>query len=142
MTRRRDSRGQTLVEFAFVLPVFIFLLVAVFDLGHVVWANDTLANGAREAARYAIVHGANATPSATKQEIKDVAIHWARLAGANGTVTVCAGAGCTGDTDLAAYDRGQPVTVAVSADVPLAAPAFFGFGTIHLSNSSTMLVNH
>jgi Flp pilus assembly protein TadG len=150
MIRRRDPRGQTLVEFAFVLPLFVFLLVAIFDLGHVVWANDTLGNGAREAARYAIVHGAKSGTTGTVQDVKDVARNWAKLAGTGVTVTVCGFTGigvtgCTGDTnvgDTYPYARGTAVTVTVSADVPLAAPAFFGFGSIHLSNSSTMLVNH
>ena len=55
--RSRDSRGQALVEFALILPIFIFLLVAIFDLGHVVWANNALATAAREAARVAVVNG-------------------------------------------------------------------------------------
>ncbi|MDP9224782.1 MAG: pilus assembly protein [Actinomycetota bacterium] len=146
MIRRRDPRGQTLVEFAFILPLFVFLLVAIFDLGHVVWANDTLSNGAREAARYAIVHGAKSATPGTRQDVKDVALNWAKMAGTGVTVTLCGGAGCTGDTDVVGYafpyNRGDTVTVTVSADVTLAAPAFFGFGSIHLSNSSTMLVNH
>ena len=57
MTRRDKPRGQAMVEFALVIPVFILLLVGMFDLGRVVWVNDTLATAAREAARYAIVHG-------------------------------------------------------------------------------------
>jgi hypothetical protein len=57
MRRRDRSRGQALVEFALILPIFIFLLVGIFDLGHVVWANDSLATAAREGARFAVVHG-------------------------------------------------------------------------------------
>jgi hypothetical protein len=57
MTRRGPSRGQALVEFALILPIFILLLVSIFDLGHVVWANDSLATAAREGARFAVVHG-------------------------------------------------------------------------------------
>jgi Flp pilus assembly protein TadG len=144
--RRRDARGQSMVELALVLPVFILLLVAIFDLGHVVWANDTLSNAAREAARFAIVHGDKSTSPATKQNIKDVAIDWADNAGTVPTVTVCGGTGCTGDTDLTGmgvpYARGVPVTVTVSADVSLGAPSILGVGPIHLSNTSTMLVNH
>jgi len=56
MSRHR-SRGQALVEFALILPIFVMLLVGMFDLGHVVWANDSLATAAREAARFAVVHG-------------------------------------------------------------------------------------
>jgi hypothetical protein len=57
MKRHAASRGQSLVEFALILPIFIMLLVAIFDLGHVVWANDAMATAAREAARFAVVHG-------------------------------------------------------------------------------------
>jgi hypothetical protein len=54
---RRRSRGQALVEFAVVLPVFLVAVLAIFDLGRVIWARNTLENAAREGARYAIVHG-------------------------------------------------------------------------------------
>jgi Flp pilus assembly protein TadG len=142
--RRHDERGQSLVEMALILPIFVLVLVAIFDLGHVVWVNDTLGNAAREAARYAIVHG-DKTTGGTKQDIKDVAIDWASNAGASATVTVCGGTGCTGDTDLGVsfpYSRGTPVTVTVSGDVSLGAPSVLGLGPFHLSSSSTMLVNH
>jgi TadE-like protein len=55
--RRRRSRGQALVEFSLVLPVFIFVLLGIFDFGRIVWARNSLENAAREGARYAIVHG-------------------------------------------------------------------------------------
>lgn len=61
MKRRDRSRGQALVEFALIFPIFILLLVSIFDLGHVVWANDSLATAAREAARFAVVHGGSNT---------------------------------------------------------------------------------
>jgi Flp pilus assembly protein TadG len=56
--RRRGAprRGQALVEFALVLPIFILLLVAIFDLGRAVFAYNTLTNAAREGARMAIVN--------------------------------------------------------------------------------------
>ena len=47
----RSSSGQSLVEFALILPVLILMLIGTFDLGRVVWANDTVSNAAREAAR-------------------------------------------------------------------------------------------
>ena len=49
-------RGQALVEFALVLPIFILVLVAIFDLGRAVFAYNTLTNAAREGARMAIVN--------------------------------------------------------------------------------------
>jgi Flp pilus assembly protein TadG len=54
--RRRSSRGQGLVEFALVIPIFLLVLVAIFDLGRAVFAYNTLTNAAREGARIAIVN--------------------------------------------------------------------------------------
>lgn len=53
---RCGGRGQALVEFALVMPIFILLLVAIFDLGRAVFAYNTLTNAAREGARMAIVN--------------------------------------------------------------------------------------
>lgn len=52
-----DRGGQALVEFALVLPLFLTLVLGIFDIGRVIWAHNSLENAAREAARYAIVHG-------------------------------------------------------------------------------------
>ena len=49
------SRGQTVVEVALILPVFVLLLVGIFDLGRAVYASSTINNAAREAGRLAIV---------------------------------------------------------------------------------------
>lgn len=53
----RGERGQSLVEFALVLPVLVILLVGVFDLGRAVMLSETLNAAVREGTRYAIVHG-------------------------------------------------------------------------------------
>src|SRR5688500_18998646 len=55
--RAGRHRGQALVEFALVLPLFILMLVGVFDFGRIIWARNALENAAREGARFAIVHG-------------------------------------------------------------------------------------
>ena len=39
---RRGTRGQGLVEFALVLPVFLVLLLALFDTGRVLYAQNTI----------------------------------------------------------------------------------------------------
>ena len=59
MRRRRSGRrssGQSLVEFALVFPIFILILLAVFDLGRAVFIHNSLTNAAREGARLAIVN--------------------------------------------------------------------------------------
>lgn len=49
------ERGQSMVEFALILPIFILMLVGIFDVGRAVYAYNTINNAAREAGRLAIV---------------------------------------------------------------------------------------
>lgn len=59
MRRTRNAanpRGQSLVEFALILPVFVLVLVGLFDVGRAVYAFNTVSNAAREGARVAIVN--------------------------------------------------------------------------------------
>ena len=60
MTRLRlhrpgTGRGQALVEFALVLPIFAIMLFGIIDFGRYVFTANSLNNGAREAARFASV---------------------------------------------------------------------------------------
>jgi len=55
LRRHLPIRGQSLVEFALVLPVFFLLLFGVLDLGRGVLAFNSVSNSAREGARTAIV---------------------------------------------------------------------------------------
>ena len=50
LRRRRRSRGQSLVEFALILPLLMVFLAAVLDLGRIFYANISLLNAAREGA--------------------------------------------------------------------------------------------
>jgi Flp pilus assembly protein TadG len=49
--RRPSRRGQSLVEFALVLPIFLLLVFAVIDAGRYVFVSSAVSNAAREAAR-------------------------------------------------------------------------------------------
>jgi Flp pilus assembly protein TadG len=60
--RRITRRGQALVEFSLVAPLFFFLLFAIIDFGRYVYYVQIINNAAREGARYAIVHGSNGLP--------------------------------------------------------------------------------
>jgi TadE-like protein len=55
--RQPQTRGQALAEFAIVAPIFFLMLFALIDFGRYVYYVQVLNNAAREAARYAIVHG-------------------------------------------------------------------------------------
>src|SRR6266566_4373984 len=57
---RFDGRGQALVEFALVFPLFVLLLMAIITFGLYVFYNQQLQNAAREAARFAAVNSSTA----------------------------------------------------------------------------------
>ncbi len=52
-TRCRE-RGQAMIEFAFVMPLLVLILMGVFDLGGAVYAYNVVSSAAREGARYGI----------------------------------------------------------------------------------------
>ncbi len=54
-TRRRRSQGQTLIEFALVLPLFLLMLFGLIDVGRFVYLNSVMSQAAREGARVAAV---------------------------------------------------------------------------------------
>ena len=49
------TRGQALVEFALVLPVFLLIVFGIIDIGRYVYINNAFNQAAREAARYGSV---------------------------------------------------------------------------------------
>lgn len=55
MVRRGDGRGQSLVEFAIVLPIFVLVVIGLFDGALAVYNYSTVSNAAREGARVAMV---------------------------------------------------------------------------------------
>ncbi len=54
MKMRRSA--QAAIEFALVVPIFLFILVVMVDLGRAIFTYASLANAVREGTRYAIVH--------------------------------------------------------------------------------------
>ena len=86
----RDERGATLVEFAFVLPVFILFLFAIIDFGWLFTQFLDVKQGAREGARLAIVNdcaGYEPFPNeCSKQLVKKICARTSDLADADTTV--------------------------------------------------------
>lgn len=60
MGRRTSTPGQSIVELALVLPLFLMVLVGIIVLGMGVFYQQQVSNAAREAARYAAIHSATA----------------------------------------------------------------------------------
>ena len=51
----RREAGQELVEFALILPLLLLLFLGIIEFGRAMLAYNTIANAAREGARYGIV---------------------------------------------------------------------------------------
>lgn len=50
------KKGQSLVEFTLILPVFLLVLMGIFDMGRSIYYYSTIHNAARESARYGAVN--------------------------------------------------------------------------------------
>ena len=52
--RRARSRGQSVVEFALVVPIFLLILFGIMDFGFILYSRMTVINAARDGARIGI----------------------------------------------------------------------------------------
>lgn len=100
-----DQLGQSLVEFALVIPLLLVILLGVADLGRAFYYTSAIANAARAGAAYAAATG----PSATANNIK------ARVCNETGFVAYSATPDCPGLDAAAVFDAGR-VTVTVTYD--------------------------
>jgi len=124
----RSERGQTMVETAIVLPVVIFMLVAMVDAGRVFHAWLVVTNGAREGARSAAARQSN--PVVTTR-IETSMNGW-KCDGSD-PETACLYTNLEGTS-------GTPVQVQVTHDVTLLSPliaAFWG-NIVTLTGDATM----
>jgi len=54
----RDTRGQSLIEFALILPMMLVVMFMITEFGRALYTYNVLATAARAAARAAVVSGA------------------------------------------------------------------------------------
>ena len=80
---RRDARGATLVEFAFILPALCVLLLAIFSLGYRSYAASVLQGAIQEGARMATV--GNVTQAQIDARVR---YRLSNFAGSRSTITI------------------------------------------------------
>lgn len=56
MLRKHKIAGQSLIEFALILPLFILMVTVFIDLGRAISLYSQISNAVREGTRYAVVH--------------------------------------------------------------------------------------
>jgi Flp pilus assembly protein TadG len=82
-----DQRGVYLVEFSIVALAFLLLLFGIMEFGRAVWAYSSIAHGAREGVRYAIVRGSESGRAVTASDIQTYVRDKAGLSSAQVTTT-------------------------------------------------------
>jgi Flp pilus assembly protein TadG len=97
--RRNGEKGQALVEFTLLIPIFLLLLFAIIDFGMGFYSWITVTNAAREGARLGAV-------LATQQEIEDRVYQTASLPdeATKMTVTVTNAQGQPGESVVVEVD--------------------------------------
>jgi hypothetical protein len=120
---RRSQRGQAVVEFAFILPLLLLLILGITELGRMIMRTNLLTQAAREGARAAAV---GAIPDSVVARVGNV------LYSANITPA---------SIDVAGPDVNNMMQVTVTSDYPVLGSGVGWFNlppTITLRGSSMM----
>ena len=134
-TRHRRYRGQGMVEFALIIPIFLAITLGTIELGWLVFANHTLTNATREGARYAMVHGERSGDIATVATVSPVVQEFGGRFASEITVT---NVEFTPET----AEPGSQVLVETSYSHEPIIGMIIGAGTINLTSSSTVIVQY
>ncbi len=116
--REKGEKGQALVEFALLVPIFLILLFAIVDFGMGFYSWITVTNSAREGARIGAVQ-------ATEQQIVDRVHATSDLINEDTKMTVTVGCGPWSDpppTGTCPTQPGESVVVKVDYDYDLITP--------------------
>jgi len=133
--KRQRGRGQSLVEFALIVPAFMLIAFGIFDFGLAFDTSLTISNAAREGARAGVT---SPTSAAITSRVRTVA---GRLNDSNLTIAVtcktAAGAACTGG--LAGATSGTTIVVTVGYTYRMITPILFGTA-LPISSTAQMRV--
>lgn len=126
-----DSQGNTLIEFALVVPILLLLVMGALDLGWAAYANNTISLAASEGARQAIVR--NNSDSDIRTQVQQTAQGLDNL-----EITINPPGNATSPYRSAGGTVSVTVVYIYTPITPLVAA--WGGGRIRLSSTSTMLV--
>ena len=127
----KKERGQAMVEFVLVLPVFLLLVFGIVDFGMGFHAWLTVTNSAREGARLGAVRATNAQIVQRVQDTSDT------LDAANMTVTVTNAQGNPGESVVVDVDYDYTLITPLDSVMGLVSGGSVG-PTITFSSSADM----
>jgi Flp pilus assembly protein TadG len=125
------ERGQSLVEFALIVPLFLLLMFAIVDFGMGFYSWITVTNAAREGARIGAVGADSATIT---QRVKDTA---GSLNNSNLTISVSNAKGNSGETVGVTANYQYTLITPLSALIHLVSGGSMG-PNINFSSTSQM----
>lgn len=120
---RADSGGQALVEFAFVVPMLVVMLLGMVEFARLWMQYQVITDAAREAARQAVIAD-EVEPDAKKSQIIAAVSRAVQVAGIGAGVAPywgCQALGTNTVSDVEVYEcgwdgeRGDPATVSIRA---------------------------
>jgi Flp pilus assembly protein TadG len=148
------EEGATLVEFALASVIFVGILFGIIEVSLAVYSYDFVSEAARDAARYAIVRGANCKYmpdcAATNANIQThvQSLNYPGINTSNLTTTTVWYSHATAPPNMVwttcgatqCNAIGNAVKVTVNYTFPLSVPFWQG-STINLTNSSMMVIS-
>ena len=135
-SQRINIQGQSLLEFALVLPFLIIIIFGVLDLGRIFWVSISLTNAAREGARYITMHPDDVSSEVAWSGVRGNVRTGAEKAGLQ-LVSEKITPGCV--IDSGECQSGQSATVTVDYDFELILGWFLP-SPIELSRTVEMMV--
>jgi len=131
------DRGQAMVEFALVLPLFILLLVGLLDVGRLVFINNSVSEAAREGARWGAVQSRSVDAAGRDSIGRHV------LGAITGVPTPNVSVSCEKDgASVSRCNSNDILVVTVSTPVPLTTPLLDRLiGTPTVTSTSKVTVN-
>jgi len=128
-----------MVEFALVLPIFLMLLLAVFDLGRMIYMFNGVAEAARELARVTSVHpGTPGALGSTTQTASVLAAQKGLIPNLGNPTFTCVDIDGSSVTETCV--AGMQVKVVILAPYRPVTPVLSLIGTIDLKSSSTFSI--
>ena len=128
---RKNQKGQTLVEFALILPIIIIILFGITEFGRAFYSYIVITNAAREGARAGVVGKSNDDILA---RVKETAPLNPPLEDSDITIT---------PSDKSARTPGVSMNVEVTYDVDIITPVIsnvLGKNTFTLTSKAVMRV--
>lgn len=146
VTRRSRgwSRGQTYAEFLMVVLPTLSLMFGIISFGMVIYTYSFLSNAARDAVRYAIVHGSKSTSPVSSDDIQTYVRNKAQgLKASSITVSSCWNPQAPPNQCPGPSGNNAPGKV-VSVQVSYSYHPFYPFNsvTLPLSSSAQMIISN